>query len=86
VDSWIKRFVTIRPSPVDQFLSLCFCETVAVIQAPSLCHSTAATTAAAPARALNIVGFLSLLVMPSSDASRKPGDSPSHMANASTTY
>jgi len=72
-------------TPVVQFLPSCLGEPVAFIQAPSLCHSSAATTAAAPARAFNILGFLSPTVMPSSDAPSNPSHSLSHMANASTT-
>ena len=59
-------------TPVVQCLPLCLGEPVAVIQAPSLCHSSAATTAAAPAGAFSILGSLSLSVIPSSQAPSNP--------------
>jgi len=58
---------------------------VAVIQAPSLFLSSAAATAATPARAFCILGFPSPLVMPFRDAPSNLWHSPSRMANVSTT-
>jgi len=59
-------------TPVVQFLPSCLGEPVAVIEALSLCHSSAATTPADPARAFSILGFPSPTVMPSSDALINP--------------
>jgi len=58
--------------PVVQFLPSCLGEPVVIIQAPALCHSSAATTAAAPARTFSMLGFLLTTVMPSSDAPSNP--------------
>jgi len=55
------------------------------MQAPLPGHSSAATTAAAPARSFSILAFLSLSVIPSRDSPGNPWDSASCMANISTS-
>jgi len=85
-DRCIRWFVTIGPGRVDQFLPSCLSDPVAVIHAPSLCHSSATTTAAAPTRPFCILVIRLHFVMPRSDATGNSFDSPCRVANTSTTY
>jgi len=80
-DGWLQQ-----TTPIVQFLTACLGEPVAVSQAQSLCHASATTTTAAPARAFSILGSLSHSIMVSSDAPSNPWDWPIHMVNALTTY